>query len=557
MQLRSAVQPPIPAISPGTLQERGVESTSTPEKASSHLVVMLVLAALCWAAAAPLFWPSATTLMGMWSTDDLKSMGALVPLVCFALILRAWRSTGWTTRGSWWGLGLLAGLATLVFVRDRTELVITVDKSWLVQLPPLPLVAVAFALGYVLLLGGTRLLRAAWFPVVLMWMVIPVPQTFSRKVDLPLQHISALVARSFAHQLGAPLTADRLRLMFTPEFGMFIAPGCNGIRGAVTLGLAALIISYLYRFRWFVFAPIVAGAVLLGYVFNLLRLCLLVVYYKIALPYPWLQQRAEMGDYLIGGALFLLALAIFFTVANRLRERPSDVRPATAPKPLERTPLRPYILRAVALMVVALFFGGEYFHLRAREHMTLRSITRLPEHIGDYRLVDRYDDSLMDGVVVYSWGEYAGPKPGSPHIKLGVSPVLNSHDVELCHMTRGEDPRWHGDLSAATPAGTVDLSAFEYVDGALQWVEASTVCSSGECRQATAAGDHVTVVYATPHFGDSLPGETRRPVPVLIRVETGDIDAPPPVIAQQLSIAIGEFLRQANLIQLTEPYSHR
>lgn len=524
---------------------------------ATHLPLLLTLAALVWAASALLLWPSAITLAGMWATDDLKSMGAFIPLVCFGLILRAWRGVGWTTAGTWYGVLLLTLWAAFVFVRDQTLFVVTVNKGWLLQIPPLPLVAVVFALGFVLTAGGRTLLRAAWFPVLLMWMVIPVPQTFSRKIDLPLQHMSAMVARSFAHQLGAPLTQDRLRLMFTPSFGMFIAPGCNGIRGAITLGLAALIVGYLYRFRWVVYLPVVAGAVLLGYVFNLLRLCLLVIYYKIALPYPWLQQRAEMGDYLIGGALFLLALAIFFTTVNRLRERPEDIRPEPAPAPVETAPLKPYLLRMGALLAVSLAFGGEYFYLRAQQHTVSSTFARLPERIGDYRLVNRYNDSLLDGVVVYNWGEYASPEPGAPHIKLGVSPMLDSHDVEVCHMTRGEDPRWHGQLTVPSPAGNVDLSAFEYVDGALQWVEASTVCTGGACSEFHSSSEHVTVVFARPHLGMKVPGQGQRPVPVLLRVETGDVTSTPEQVAAQLTAQIRAFLQQANLVELTEPYSHR
>ena len=236
-----------------------------------------------------------------------------------------------------------------MFVREETLLIVTINKNWLLQIPPLPLVAVVYAAGLVLLLGGKRLLKAAWFPVLFMWAVIPVPQTFSGMVDLPLQHASATVARAFAHALGQQLTQDKLRLMFTPEFGMFIAPGCNGIRGAITLGLAAIIVGYVYRFRWFVFAPVVAGAVLLGYLFNFLRLCLLVVYYKIALPYPWLQQRAKMGDYIIGACLFVCALAIFFAVAEKLRRDPKDVNPAPPDEePAEPRRTKPYLLRVAA-----------------------------------------------------------------------------------------------------------------------------------------------------------------------------------------------------------------
>src|SRR5438270_8643914 len=107
--------------------------------------------------------------------------------------------------------------------------------------------------------------------------------------------------------LGQPLTPDHLRLMFTPEFGMFIAPGCNGIRGSVTMALIAIFAGYVYRFRWYNNAVLLTGAVLLGYFFNLVRLCTLVLYYIVALHFPWLQNRAEMADYILGGALFLCA----------------------------------------------------------------------------------------------------------------------------------------------------------------------------------------------------------------------------------------------------------
>jgi len=279
-------------------------------------------------------WKSAQALLDIWTHDDLKSMGMVVPLVSYLLILRAWRSLGWETEGSWWGFAVLAASAALMFLRDQMLLIVTVNKDWLLQLPPLPLVAVVYAAGMVLLFGGKRLLKAAWFPVLFMWAVIPVPETFSRKIDLPLQHASATVARAWAHVLGQPLTQDKLRLMFTPQFGMFIAPGCNGIRGAITLGLAAIVVSYLYQFRWYVYAPVVIGAVLLGYLFNFLRLCLLVVYYTIAVPHPWMQQHGLIADYIIGGCLFVCALAIFFTVADKLRNDPKDV----LPEPVSETP---------------------------------------------------------------------------------------------------------------------------------------------------------------------------------------------------------------------------
>ena len=108
---------------------------------------------------------------------------------------------------------------------------------------------------------------------------------------------------------------------------MFIAPGCNGIRGAITMGFIALIAGYVYRFRWYAHASRRPGAVLLGYVFNFARLCILVLYYLVALHITWLQDRAEMGDYIIGACLFLLAVFLLFYVVRRLGESPGQINP--------------------------------------------------------------------------------------------------------------------------------------------------------------------------------------------------------------------------------------
>jgi len=523
-----------------------------------------VVASVCAAAGLLTIWPSVQSLYSIWTTDDLKSMGMVVPLVCYLLILRAWQTLEWETNGSWWGFAVLAGSAALMFLRDQMLLIVTINKNWLLQLPPLPLVAVIYAAGMVLLFGGTRLLKAAWFPVLFMWAVIPVPQTFSRLVDLPLQHASATVARAWAHALGQPLTQDKLRLMFTPEFGMFIAPGCNGIRGAITLGLAAIVVGYIYRFRWYVYAPVVAGAVLLGYLFNFLRLCLLVIYYTIAVPHPWLQNHGLIADYIIGGCLFVCALAIFFAVANKLR---NDVDNTTQPPPAEpRASVTPsygrqaptsLLLRVTAVLLMAAIFGVDVLHEHRVDAARLANLApaTLPEHIGDFTLERTWNETQF-GILVYSWGEYAEPSvngvPGA-HVMLGVSPQT-VHDAEVCHLARGEDPTWHGQIVAATAGGPVELTAATYNDGATQELEASTVCDNGACRQYSETSQHLTVIYARPHRGVPLQSDTTRPIPLMLKVESLDTMTPASVMEPRLASTLTTFLKNADLLTLTAPY---
>jgi exosortase J len=537
---------------------------------------LIALSTLCAAAGLLTIWPSVHSLVNIWTTDDLKSMGMAVPLVCYLLILRAWRSLSWETEGSWWGFAVLAGSAALMFLRDQMLLVVTINKNWLLQLPPLPLVAVVYAAGMVLLFGGTKLLKAAWFPILFMWAVIPVPQTFSRRVDLPLQHTSAMVARAWAHLLGQPLTQDKLRLMFTPEFGMFIAPGCNGIRGSITLGLAAIIVGYVYRFRWYVYTPVVVGAVLLGYLFNFLRLCLLVVYYKIALPYPWLQHHAKIADYIIGGGLFMCALAVFFTVANKLRkdlqestvlqesaaeqQSTAEPIPAVAASQQRVRPLQTSLfLRVAAMLAMASIFGVDVMHqhqVYARE--AVQTMPAMPGQIGNFTLQRSWNETQF-GVLVYTWGEYAAaPVNGvqSAHVMLGISPQP-IHDAEVCHLARGEDPTWHGQIVAATAGGPVELTAATYNNGAIQELEASTVCDNGACRQHSQTSQHVTLIYARPHRGIPLQSDTTRPIPLMLKVESLDTTTPASMMEPQLAATLSAFLKEADLLTLTAPYGKR
>ncbi len=343
---------------------------------------------------------------------------------------------------------------------------------------------------------------------------------------------------------------------------MFIAPGCNGIRGAITLGMAAIVVGYIYRFRWTVYAPVVAGAVLLGYLFNFLRLCLLVVYYKIALPYPWLQVRATGADYIIGGCLFVGALAIFFTVANKLRRDLEEGAglPKNAPEKLAPgAPAVPYLAKVAAVLLLSAIFGLDALHTNTAEAKALvqkHVLATMPQYIGAFTLVRTWNDTLFGGTIVYTWGDYA-PNGGGAHVALGIAPVFGVHDAEVCHIARGEDPTWHGQIAAISRAGTVDLTAATYNNGATQWLEASTVCDGGTCRQFSQTSQHVTLVYSSPHRRLPLQADTTRSVPVLLKVETLDTTAPAATEEPILAAALAEFLRVADLNQLTAPYNKR
>jgi exosortase J len=521
----------------------------------------VALACLCAAVGIFAVWNTTESLLGIWQSDALKSVGLAVPFACFALILRDWRTLGWETEGTWWGFVLFAATVLLVFIRDQMLLIVTVNKDWLLQLPPLPLIAVIYAASFVLMFGGMRLLRAAWFPVALMWAVIPVPQTFSHRVDVPLQHIGALVARNFAHVIGVHLTSSDLKIMFSPSTGMFIAPGCDGLRGSITMGLTAIVIAYYNRFRWYVFVPVVAAGVLLGYVFNFLRLCSMVVYDRISVSYPRLGPHEQLADHTVGACIFVLAVVIFLAAIEKLK-RPQPTAPAPAH---DRVNAWPTLSKVAAVLLLSVLFGADYLRNSHAQDTTARDYPALPASIGNYRLVRTSLDETSENVVVYMWGEYAAAEAASPSatqaapgdIWVGISPRMSVHDAEVCHIAKGEDPTWHGQMEAQTSDGMVELTSVMYNNGAVQKLEASTVCDGGVCRQYSETGQHITLVYAHPHKELPMQGEGTRPTPVLLKVEDPDTTTPAAQMEPRLAAELAAFLKQADLVKLTSPYSKR
>ena len=544
-------------------EEPGSQATGIPVKTRfARVPVHALCGAVLAVAGIAILWPTVLLLWSLWTTDPLKSIGGFVPIVSFVLLLRSWRALGWETRGSWWGLAVLAVTAAVVAVRDRAVLELVLGPSWSITLPPHSVVAVAYASGVVLLLGGGRLWRAAWFPVVLMWFVNPVPHVLNRWVDLPLQHASAEVARGLAHALGQRLTPDQLYLMFTPDFGMFIAPGCDGIRGSITMGLLALVAGYLYQFRLRVWAAVVAAAVLLGYIFNLLRLCVLVLYYVLALHWRPLQAHAEMADYLLGATLFFFAAMLLFAAIRRCSaDGTLRLPPVRAGDPAgSEVGAFPsgFWARATAFAILAAVCALPY----ARGALTTQRTGSIeaakkgfPEAVGAYRLQRTWSEKLETGQTIFEWAAYSAPG-AEGEVQVGVSPVLGAHDTLLCHTARGEDWLWHGTLTVPTSDGPVNLSGSFFDDGMTRSLEATTVCSEAQCGQWASERTHFGLVYSRPGIRgwDDRTRADARPIPVMLVVASADRPASDAEERSKLTAKLAGFLRHASFELFTYRY---
>lgn len=259
-------------------------------------------------------------LWQLWITDPLRSIGILILPVSAILAARAWRGFRWGA-GTWWGLGLTAAAVGTAQIGRLGPFAWMWPSVGVVDFTPVAFLIFGYVSGIVLLLGGSDAWRRARFPLLLLLGLNPVPRFFSNLVDLPLQAAGARVARDFASVLGLHLGGAQLRLMFSPALGMFVAPGCNGLQGAVAMGYLALVIGYLRHLRLAAHTLFATAGVALAYLFNLLRLCTLVLAYRVALALPALAAHMAAVDYVVGGFLFAIAAWFLLILPGKLGGR--------------------------------------------------------------------------------------------------------------------------------------------------------------------------------------------------------------------------------------------
>ena len=463
---------------------------------------VLPAAALLLAALLGFFTLQATVfyLTHLWDVDPLRSVGALLPPISLVLVLRVWRQEKWAANGSCWGLVAVLAATALSWLFSSATASYRFTPRVAVGLIQPGVVLFLYGSGVVVALGGWRLFRRALFPLALLLLVNPVPHLFNRWVDLPLQLLSAEVARGFSHLLGLKPTGDELRLLFTPQFGMMIVPGCNGMRGAVTMGYLILIAGYLRRLRPLPLLLSTLAAVALGYLLNFLRLCLLVLYYDAGVHHPAWQRHGTAIDYAIGATTFLLLSGV---CAMLLRESGGPQIASPPIQPNGRLPLlrqtSSVLLFAAMLCLAAIAAPQAWARLRAHPTRPLlqQAAAALPLDLGSYHRTSVTFERDLNGTPVWVFGEYASPTNRPIRVGLWLAPY--QHYAIQSAQVHGRFPVWTGALQTADAQALPTLWAtfLSRDDAGAQIYEAETTCVVSQCRDTISGFQRRGLAIAT------------------------------------------------------------
>lgn len=442
-----------------------------------QLAVAIVVAQL---ALLPAFYSGWLT----WTRDPLRSVGILFPCISVLFVLRGWHRVRQPLQGTAWGLAPVVAALLILWVHQYHALHLYLFHSAEVDPLPVGFSIMCMGAGIALLVGGTKLLRALVVPIFLLGVTNPVPHVFSH-LDLPLQAVSSNAARTFALLIGEHPTGTQLQLMFTPNFGMFIAPGCNGIRGAVTLGYLALFAALWRGFTARVCLVSLVVGVAVGYAFNLLRLITLVLYYKAGQSFPSIQPYGTQVDYAIGGILFLIAsYALGSVVFHRNKAvRTHDTVQASHPA----LPHGPAFTRNMAvLMLLCAAPACINVHAFVRDarvtRLEAKASEQFPQRVGSYHLVRRWNEFFEPGTVAYHWASYSDGNP-SHDISLGLWILPGEHDARDCHAARGESLSPQPGFVHTTTGAQFRYVAYSYNNGTDDVLLASSLCEA--CQPTT------------------------------------------------------------------------
>ncbi len=250
---------------------------------------------------APVYWWAAN---GIWQSEE-HGHG---PLILGVLVWLFWtqrrpllEAATQPSPALGWPL-FLSGL--LVFVLGR------IFSISIFELGSQPLVAA----GALLLMKGTPALRVAWFPILYMVFMIPLPGIFVDAVTGPLKQWVSVIVEGVLYAVGYPISRTGVT-MTIGQYQLLVADACSGLNSMFSLSaLGTLFMFIMARKGVWHNAVMLASILPIAFAANIVRVCILVL-----VTYH-LGDEAGQG-FLHGAAgmvLMLVALLIFFALDRLL-----------------------------------------------------------------------------------------------------------------------------------------------------------------------------------------------------------------------------------------------
>jgi exosortase len=173
-----------------------------------------------------------------WRLVPDYSHGFLVgPLAVFFAYERKRDLQAARLEGSWWGLVPLSlAAAALAIGRLGVELT-AMRASFVLTL-----------IGLVLLVFGRQIFRILAFPLLFLFLMVPLPQSLVNVVAFPLQLLAARIAEESLHLLRLPVLVEG-NIIHLANAELFVKDACSGLRSVMALLTLGVVMAKFFQRR--------------------------------------------------------------------------------------------------------------------------------------------------------------------------------------------------------------------------------------------------------------------------------------------------------------------
>ncbi len=241
--------------------------------------------------------PILAYMVHQWSWDDDYSHGFLiVPLALWFAWERMPKLRRVEFSGSWLGLLPLA-MGTLTLLIGRLG----------IELMNMRISFVFTVIGLVVLLLGRQAFRALAFPLLFLFLMVPLPRSVVNVVAFPLQLMATDFAVNALYLLEIPALREG-NIIHLANTQLFVADACSGLRSLTALITLGVIFAYFFRKSTAERVIIVLSAIPIALLVNAFRVALtggLTHYLGQEAASGWIHQTEGLFTF---GIAFLLLL---------------------------------------------------------------------------------------------------------------------------------------------------------------------------------------------------------------------------------------------------------
>lgn len=161
---------------------------------------------------------------------------------------------------NWWGLLVVLGAMGLLVVGALGA------ENFLSR------TSLLFALaGLTIFFGGWAIFRLAFYPWLVLFLMIPLPVIIYNRITLPLQLTASRLATSLLDLTGVPVLREG-NIIHLPAISLEVAEACSGLRSLMALVTIAVIYAYQFERKPWRRVALILSAVPIAVLANGLRI---------------------------------------------------------------------------------------------------------------------------------------------------------------------------------------------------------------------------------------------------------------------------------------------